>query len=231
MLDLEGHTPVLDSPLPASDLGALLLSPVPAAAPRTITPRRPLRLSPMRDDAAADPRQPLAALNIFSDVFDPEPVAESDAGIDPRILASRRRARMRLDHSLNTLAADEANFWHASIADLPVPSTNDPRDAMIAANDLPDLPAPLHEQLARVRQALYAEGLDEDARILERPSTQLRLATHAMNATLVVVAFPLGAAVTTYTLLRGANLRLSTQAMAVVAGLLGFMHTGLAHLL
>lgn len=231
MLDLSDHDPHADTPVfpvvSPSDLP--VQSTFPAA--RSITPRRPLRLSPLRDDAPLDPRQPLAALNIFADVFDAEPSAETAPCIDPRVAASRRRARQLAGRQLNTLAPEEANFWHPSVPEaLPEPQPIHDT-ATIAANDIPDLPAPLHEQLARVREALYAAHLDEDAEKIEASSLQLRLASHAMTATLVVVAFPVGAALTTYSLLRGANVRLSAQAMALVASVLGIIQGGFPHLL
>lgn len=231
MLDSEGHVPLADMPPSTGGLEAMFLTPQAPALARAITPRRPLRLSPIRDESTADPRQSLVALNIFADVFDADPVAETDDALDPRIRASRNRAKARMAQAINSLAPDEANFWHASIPDADAAAPQGAALATIAANDLPDLPAPLHEHLARVRAALYAEGLDDDARLLETPSAQMRLASHAMNATLVVVAFPLGAALTTYSLLRGGNMRLSAQAMAVVAGVLGVFHSGLTQFL
>ncbi|MBC2835875.1 hypothetical protein [Paragemmobacter straminiformis] len=230
MLDIEGHAPLADPPLPSGDLEAMFLQQQDPAPARSITPRRPLRLSPQREDAALDPRQSLVALNIFSDVFGPEPVAEADQTLDPRIRASRHRARARLSHAVNTLAPDEANFWHVSAPTAEPSLPQDHPSATIAANDLPDLPAPLHEHLARVRAALYADSVGSDA-VTTPASAQLRLASHAMNATLVVVAFPVGAALTTYSLLRGGNMRLSAQAMAVVAGVLGIWQSSLSHLL
>lgn len=222
MLDLDGHTHPVDSRPASGDLEAMLLAPVPA---RTVIPRRPLRLTPLREDVATDPRANLAALNIFADIFDPEPVADSDVSLDPRIAASRRRARNRIDRHVNSLAPDEANFWHASTWSAPQDAATPTQSAAVPANDSPDLPSPLHEQLARVREALYSQGSDDEAQVLETPSVQIRLASHAMTATLVVVAFPLGAALTTYSLFRGANIRLSAQAMAVVASALGLWHS------
>lgn len=228
MLDLEGHAPQDPAPLPSGDMEAMFFAPAPA---RTITPRRPLRLSPAREDASSDLRQNLAALNIFADVFDAEPAPATDANLDPRVAASRNRIRARIDRHGNALAPEEANFWHSSVSetapDLPVFAPPAP----LPANDLPDLPLALHEHLARVREALYAQTPDGDAQILDLPSVQIRLASHAMTATLVVVAFPVGAALTTYSLFRGANIRLSAQAMALVASVFAFWQTGLSHLL
>lgn len=202
-----------------------------AAAPRGIVPRRPLRLSTPRGDGGPDPRRSLAALNIFADIYDPDPAPQPDSRIDPRVAASRQRARRLLNRDRDDPSAPLANFWHPGAEDDPPPRSSLPASATIAANDIPDLPRPLQEQLLRVRTALYAEGLTEDAETLAAPSTQLRLASVAMNATLVVVAFPVGAAVTLYSLLRGSDIRISAQAMAIVAAVTGAWHSGLGQLL
>ncbi len=63
--------------------------------------------------------------------------------------------------------------------------------------------------------------LDRRSRLSLAPaalSPQLRLAVHALNATMIIALLPLGAAVTTYTVLRGANVRVTGRAMAL-AGL------------
>jgi hypothetical protein len=48
-----------------------------------------------------------------------------------------------------------------------------------------------------------------------RPSAPMRLAAHMIDATLMVVALPVGAAMMIYSLSRGANLNTSARAMAV----------------
>jgi hypothetical protein len=95
-----------------------------------------------------------------------------------------------------------------------------------SANDVPDLPAPRDIELIRLREALYPVG-----EALPQPlaSNQLRLAAHTMNATLIMVSLPLGAALTTYAILRGENMRMTTAAM-VFSGLAGTMlQTGIGH--
>lgn len=89
--------------------------------------------------------------------------------------------------------------------------------AMDAANDKPDLPLPKSAELARLREALYPVGPEAEVQAVEKPvySTQMRLAAHAMNATLIVVYAPLGAAVMTYSILRGEDMRLSGRVMAL----------------
>jgi hypothetical protein len=84
-----------------------------------------------------------------------------------------------------------------------------------AANDRPALPRARQGELARVREALY---MVEPEVAPAKPSTQMRLAAHAMNATLIVVWAPLGAAVMTYSLLKGEDMKLSARLM-VLTGL------------
>lgn len=235
MLDSQISGPVDLPPLIAGGAAVLTDPEIPALPRRQIVPRRPLRLSPPRDDAASDPRQPLVALNIFSDIFDDmpaDPATLPSPTLDPRIAASRRRARRQLVAATSDLAPDEANFWHIWVMPPPNASPHHHSGATFASNDVPDLPVPLHEHLARVRAALYAEpDGDEAAAHNAQPSPQMRLATHAMNATLVIVAFPVGAALTTYSLLRGSDMRISAQAMAIVAAITGAWHSGIEKLL
>lgn len=82
-----------------------------------------------------------------------------------------------------------------------------------SANDRPDVPKPKDPELARLRAALYPE--------VELPipgSTQMRLAAYTMNATLIMVALPVGAAMLSYSLVRGENMR-QTSAALVGTGL------------
>jgi hypothetical protein len=110
----------------------------------------------------------------------------------------------------------------AEIASLARPSQ--PRPAPLSAgavaNDRPHLPASRDNELSRVRAALYppepAPVEVEDT----RPSTPLRLACHAMNATLIVVALPVGAAVMTYSVLRGEDMKFSARVMMLTGTLL-----------
>ena len=94
--------------------------------------------------------------------------------------------------------------------------------SLIAANDKPQLPRTCSAELTRVRHALYP--LQE---VPEKPvySTQMRLAAHAMNATLIVVWPPLGAAVMTYSVRRGENMQMSARLMAVAGTLYAIAHT------
>lgn len=84
--------------------------------------------------------------------------------------------------------------------------------APLAANDRPALPRHQDADTARIRAALYPPEEDEaDA----RPTTQMRLAVHALNATMIVVLLPVGAAVMTYSILKGEDLRLSGRMMTL----------------
>lgn len=78
------------------------------------------------------------------------------------------------------------------------------------------------QELARLRSALYPpEDIEAEA---EASSPQLRLAAHAMDATLIVVAPPVGAALMTYGLLRGGDVKRSGRAMAMTCTVVGLMH-------
>lgn len=83
--------------------------------------------------------------------------------------------------------------------------------------------APDMDRLRNVRSALY-DATEEDS---PRDSLQLRLASHAMNCTLLAVNLPVGAAVMTYSLLRGENIGLSARAMALTGAAMVFLQSGL----
>jgi hypothetical protein len=96
---------------------------------------------------------------------------------------------------------------------------------LVAANDQPDLPLPHDAELARLRLALYPpEPVSEEG---PQYSTQMRLAAHCLNATLILVWSPLGAAVMTYSILRGEDMRLSARTMAVAGTLFALAHSPL----
>ncbi|MES2664707.1 MAG: hypothetical protein V4712_01330 [Pseudomonadota bacterium] len=92
------------------------------------------------------------------------------------------------------------------------------------ANDRPDLPVAPGENeqvIRRVRAALYPV-----AEAPPRVSTPLRLAAHSMDTTLIIVALPVGAAMLTYSLLRGGNANVSGRMMAITGTLLALTQTG-----
>ena len=96
------------------------------------------------------------------------------------------------------------------------PLISPPPSGWLVANDRPDLPPVRNPELARLRDALYHEA-DVEA----GPSSQMRLAAHAMNASLIVVYTPLGAALMTYSLLRGTDMRVSARMLTITGVLAG----------
>lgn len=96
----------------------------------------------------------------------------------------------------------------------------------MVANDMPHLPRMRNIELSRVRAALYDPVEDAPA---EGSSAQLRLATYAMNTTLIVVWLPLGAAVMTYGLLKGADINLSARLLVATGTVVGLMQSPFGH--
>ncbi len=109
-----------------------------------------------------------------------------------------------------------------------IPDTQQAKPQPVAANDQPDLPLPRDAELARLRLALYPPAPAQAATQPDASpqySTQMRLAAHCLNATLILVWSPLGAAVMTYSLLKGEDMRLSSRTMAVAGTLFALAHT------
>ena len=79
----------------------------------------------------------------------------------------------------------------------------------LPANDRPPTLHPQLDKVRRIRAALYAPTPHGTPVIL-------RLAANAMNATLVAIATPVGAARVTCSLLRGEGLQASARLMAIV---------------
>ncbi len=101
-----------------------------------------------------------------------------------------------------------------------------PRKPSAVANDAPAAIAPRSAELARLRDALYPENPIEVGLQDNQPMTaQMRLAVHAMNATLIMVWMPMGVAVMTYSILKGEDMRLSGRLMALTGTLLAFAHS------
>lgn len=105
------------------------------------------------------------------------------------------------------------------------------RPAADAANDRPDLPQAPSAELMRLRSALYPEGYQAESMpaVLQAPraTAAQRLAVHALNATLVMVSLPVGAAMITYAVLRGEDMRLSGRAMALTGAALAFSQSAM----
>lgn len=96
------------------------------------------------------------------------------------------------------------------------------QDQIDIANDTPHVPHPMLEEMKLLREALYAEEAAPRAQGL---SVQLRLACHAINATLIVIALPVGAAMMTYSVLRGENINTSARMLAIIGMAVGLQHS------
>ncbi len=109
-----------------------------------------------------------------------------------------------------------------------------PKQAAIAANlgkrpaSLPVAPANQktlssiqdEASLAKLRAALYAH---ED----ETYTTQMRLAVHAMNATLIIVWLPLGVAAMVHGMVKGEDMRLASRLMVAAGGFAALAQTSI----
>jgi hypothetical protein len=138
--------------------------------------------------------------------------AEADAKkrVTARRLKVERRRRLPEQQDVGRIMARVEATIAARNAGLP-----DPDPSLLTAepaNSQPDLPRADRSGLHAVRSALYNPE-DRDAE--DRPSPALRLAAHAMDATLMVVALPVGAAVMAYGLARGADLKRSARMLAL----------------
>ncbi|MGZ9809582.1 hypothetical protein ACXN5S_03880 [Pseudoroseicyclus sp. H15] len=92
------------------------------------------------------------------------------------------------------------------------------RVALAPANKEPTLDNASRQKAEELRDALYVNGEAEEA-----PSTVLRLAAHTINASVMVIALPVGASLMVYSCLRGEDLTLSARAMAVTGMAVGLM--------
>lgn len=84
------------------------------------------------------------------------------------------------------------------------------------ANTIPPILRPPRTELGRVRAALYPEAETE-----KPPETRMRIAAHTMDTTLMLVFLPAGAAMLTYSLLKGGNVNASARMMALTCTVLG----------
>lgn len=85
-----------------------------------------------------------------------------------------------------------------------------------AANTIPPILRPPRTELGRVRAALYP-----DAETEKPQETRMRLAAHTMDTTLMLVFLPAGAAMLTYSVLKGGNVNASARMMAITCTVLG----------
>ncbi len=83
-----------------------------------------------------------------------------------------------------------------------------------AANDTPDLPAPLDAEMRRIRSALYPEHA---TRKTDKGPLVKRLTIYTLNCTLMVVALPIGAGLMTYSLLGREDAHVTARVLALTA--------------
>jgi len=95
------------------------------------------------------------------------------------------------------------------------------------ANSVPDLPRTDAVRLNAIRAALYAT--DEEAEASQLPSTHTRLAAATMDVTMVIVCLPVGAAMLTYHVFKGGELRRSAQMLTVTGLFLSAAQSAAAH--
>lgn len=101
----------------------------------------------------------------------------------------------------------------------PKPTRPAPKARGKPANSTPDLPRSRDEELTRLRAALYAD---------EQPvpySVPMRLAVHAMNATLIMVWLPLGVTAMTHGLVKGEDMRLASRLMVLTGSVAALAQT------
>lgn len=94
-------------------------------------------------------------------------------------------------------------------------------EAMVAQ----DLPRWHDPELGRLRHALYPPVEEQ---VVNGPSRPMQLAAHAMNATLLALSAPLGAAIMTYGLLKGGDVRFSARAMTLAGVVVALSKTPMA---
>lgn len=206
-----------------------------AADNRPVTPRRPLRLTSARP-AGDSPAIALPVPNIFEGVFDTE-----DSLVDPRLQRSRARARSLLATREAALTPAERNLWHddepapAPAPEAPTAASEPTRSgrrvrhltiADLAKRNHAQVPVtsdPLRDRLTAIREALYAPDPEAEALAKNARPLAQRLTAQVLNVVLLTVALPVGAVVATITVLRGADLTLSSRAVALVGALTGIL--------
>lgn len=193
----------------------------PATSPVTgVTPRRPVRPAAQRSLPRVEwQARPDSVENLFSDIYGhlAAPAAP------PATARERGRARVRALVSAREIAAAPTlhNLWHDAFVEPAAPPANAPVTTDATADSQTD-------EYARIRAALYdLDDTPTDDHRAQPQSVPMRLAVYAMNGTLMVVAAPVGAAVLTYSLLRGEDLRLTGNALAVCGSLMALIQTGL----
>jgi len=148
---------------------------------------------------------------------DEEPVAAAAATVEPaapprpqhpeahpegaRHMKRPRNRFSPVDEVVCGLNEPGADFEHAAA----------PPDAV--ANALPDIPAPMLTEAARIRLALYPP----EPEILppERAPTPQRVAIYTLNTALILVAMPVGVAVLTYNVLGRESMTATARSTAL----------------
>jgi hypothetical protein len=92
------------------------------------------------------------------------------------------------------------------------------------SNDMPRLPGLDQNRIRAIRAALYDPT---EMEIDNRPSAVTRITATAMDTTLIVVCLPVGAAMLTYHVLRGGEMRHSAHAVALTGLFLALAKTPL----
>jgi hypothetical protein len=111
-----------------------------------------------------------------------------------------------------------------TLARAPAQTTQRPAVAL-AANDMSPAVMRHAPDLIRTRAALYEDEELAD----QKMSTQMRLAVHCLNATLIMVWMPFGAAVMTYSIMKGEDMRFSGRIMALTGCFLAIAHSPFGH--
>lgn len=95
-----------------------------------------------------------------------------------------------------------------------------PHHAADFANDAPAMPHPMVGEMRSIRQALYPARPRKPQPRGKAPLPQ-RLTIYTMNATLMLVALPVGSAILVYNMIRGEDLNLNARAIAATGTIVG----------
>lgn len=98
-----------------------------------------------------------------------------------------------------------------------------PTHAADFANDAPSLSHPMVGEMRTIRQALYPAVTRQPTQRGKAPLPQ-RLTIYTMNATLMLVALPVGSAILVYNMIRGEDLNLNARAIAATGTIVGLAH-------
>lgn len=90
------------------------------------------------------------------------------------------------------------------------------------ANDAPNMPHPMVDEMRTIRQALYPAQSTTPQRRCKAPLPQ-RLTIYTMNTTLMLVALPVGSAILVYNMIRGEDLNMNARAIAATGTIVGLV--------